>query len=422
MPKVNNSQNRQSGIVALFVVMVLLLVALLGAVGAHRGFNTAAHSALHQQNAAHALEAAQAGIDWGAAMLNAGRLDINCMASSVNTDQTIRQRHFAFDVTTARYQTRHTPDQAARSAVCLMTDATLSCHCPQLSDLPQLAPPQDGRAVNAFGIELKPGSHAGTVRLISHGCANSWERCGLSQAPQQIGDGYARIEALLTMVTPQLQAALTVFGDVDAVGSLGAHNSSPQGLGLTINSAGEVSGASPSRLSSAPGTIGLHSINMRDPYLQSLRDNPEQAFQAIMNQPLNNYPLQAGVKTISAAQCQPANCGALLQAAYDEGYRAYWIDGPVSVAQDFSLGTVQDPITWVVNGPLKLSGSKHIYGLVYVIGDLRWDAVEPGTGQVFGATVVHGNVSGGAADYAFDADILSRRNLMVRVAGSWIVR
>ena len=81
------------GIAALTVVMILFFVMAMVAAYTNRNLVFEQRISANSYRSNRALEAADAGVEWAVAMLNAGRVDANCQATNNNAFGDFRSRY-----------------------------------------------------------------------------------------------------------------------------------------------------------------------------------------------------------------------------------------------------------------------------------------------------------------------------------------
>src|SRR5512144_72588 len=94
--------NRRSqwGGVTLFVVIVMAIAMLATILFTNRTLVFEQRASANQYRATIALEAAEAGLEWGTAMLNKGvKIDASCANSTVTTDTRFFERYLTIDPT-----------------------------------------------------------------------------------------------------------------------------------------------------------------------------------------------------------------------------------------------------------------------------------------------------------------------------------
>lgn len=193
----------QRGAVTLAVTLALLAAMLITLLAANRNLLLELRQSTNQAEAAAAFEAADAGLDWALAMLNAdARIGNDCKPSPL-ASQSFRERHL--DIT----QPALTP-RALRPA-CVRGATGWVCGCP---DAGAAIPAAQG---SAFAASFQPTAQAGQLRLIATGCTQFGGECHPTGAGRE--GAMAQHQALVAL-QPALPAppaaALTVRPSSDA--------------------------------------------------------------------------------------------------------------------------------------------------------------------------------------------------------------
>ncbi|WP_454785223.1 pilus assembly PilX family protein [Legionella sp. WA2024007413] len=105
--------------------------------------------------------------------------------------------------------------------------------------------------------------------------------------------------------------------------------------------------------------------------------------------------------------------------------QSIWINQTGTSSAGFSgnatIGSPTNPVVLVVNGPLQSNGTTTIYGMVYVMGD--WNNSGGGTLDIIGGAVVEGSItSTGSPNITYNTAVLNQLNKVgafVKVPGSW---
>lgn len=189
----------QRGAATLAIVLILLGAMLITLLAANRNLLLELRQSANQVESASAFEAAEAGLDWGLAMLNAdAHVGSDCRASPLAT-QSFRDRvlDLSAPVVTPR---------AVRPA-CVREAAGWRCGCPDAGGA-VLGVAAEGPS---FALRLEPNAAAGTLRLVAEGCAHFGGECH----PEGAGrDGavaqHQALIALLPAVAVPPAAALTL--------------------------------------------------------------------------------------------------------------------------------------------------------------------------------------------------------------------
>lgn len=152
----------QRGAATLAVALLMLGAMLLVLLAANRVTLLELRQATNQEQSTVAFEAAEAGLEWATALLNAPqRLGNDCRPSPLSSES-FRQRHL--DLGSASLAPR------ALMPACLRGPDGWSCACPGggAADLGAADGPQT-RA--AFSLRLAAGPRSGVLRLVSTGCS-----------------------------------------------------------------------------------------------------------------------------------------------------------------------------------------------------------------------------------------------------------
>jgi Tfp pilus assembly protein PilX len=386
----------QRGAATLAITLVLLLAFALAALLAQRRQVDEQRSATRRQHAGQAFEAAEAGLEWGLAMLNEPRsVDAQCHATS-GTATSFRQRTLAIDPASGRIDTRPT------AAGCSRTGDAWECRC--AADAPTTT---DGPGTTAaFALTLQPAATAGLVRLTAVGCRRA--PCG-----ETTDDASRRLDVTLGLV-PALAhppvAALTVRGDVDAGGAALTLHSRDTGIAVH---AGGVIRAPSARYGGAAGAPTATRVE-GDASLRSL--DPERLFASLFGLDKALWRRQPGVASVTCT----TPCNDRLRDAL-AAHRLVVVDGDLPLDGGIAIGTPERPAIVVVSGDVRLRGAVVMHGLLYGTS-LTWNDA-PAGGLVRGAVVVEGGYAGNAAPVLIhDGDVLAALKTagsFARLPGSW---
>jgi hypothetical protein len=132
------------------------------------------------------------------------------------------------------------------------------------------------------------------------------------------------------------------------------------------------------------------------------------------------YRNQPSVRRVAC----PADCAAELSAAAAAGARQIWVDGPLTISSNITLGSASAPVLVVSNGTLSLQGPMTLYGTFYARGDASWTNGSGLPAVLNGALLAHGNWgSSGAVDLVYQAGLINILNnqtgSFVRLPGGW---
>ncbi|MES2990691.1 MAG: PilX N-terminal domain-containing pilus assembly protein [Pseudomonadota bacterium] len=410
----------QRGAAALIVTVMLLLAMALAVALANRDLLFEQRSASNGVRAAQAFEAAEAGLDWATAQLNANRpIGADCAPSAEVAATSFRSRYLAIATGTGLVTPRAaTADDATATlrAACVRTGDAWSCSCPT-QGAPTL-PALGGAAVASFVVAFEPGAVPGVVGIAATGCIGASTAClGAGGAR---ADATATVHALLGLIgglrTPPA-ATLTTGGEVDAgTAAIGLANADPR-TGLAVAAGGAII-APQARLAVPPGAAVAESLVDHDASLSAL-DAPRH-FAALFGLDRATWQLQAAVHHVDCrVDCRDALVAALAASA---DAALIHVDGDLALAGPLTLGSAARPALIVVGGDVRLDGAIALTGLLHAAGTMQWNGAAGGS--VRGALVPHAGYRGDAApDLTYDVDVLDllrhRTGSFARVPGSW---
>jgi len=412
---------RQRGAATLVVTLVLFFVMTLVAAFANRNHVFAQRASANQYRAAQAFEAAEAGVEWAIAMLNAPRrVGADCLPDD-GAERSFRERHLSYEAASgAQVPVTWTDagEPVALRAACVRSGTGWDCSCPADAH-PELAFPGEDGPAPAFVVEFAADPQPGLVRLISTGCT----RLGGPCLPGGIRttDAVSRIEVTLGLV-PGLSTApvapLTVVGSVLAGGaSLGLHNPDAASGGIAVHAGGTVQ-APDARITTAPGASGAAAQVQGDPQLGGM--SADRLFAAFFKLDKAVWKEQSAVKHFVCDE----PCGSALMAAIGDGVvnRLIWIDGDLQLDGPATIGSADRPVIVVASGIARLTGAVVIHGFVYA-SSLEWNDAFSGA-LLRGAAVAESGYQGdAAADLFYDRAVLAalqgNSGSFARVPGSW---
>jgi Tfp pilus assembly protein PilX len=421
-------RQNQGGAATLIVTLALSVAMLLVAVYVNRNLVFEQRAASNQARATQAFEAAEAGLEWAQAQLNAGgRVGADCRPSSDASDSSFRERFLRFEASTAAFtpvtwlQGSVPAVPVVREAACVRSAAGWSCSCP-LSGQHTLVADNDAASAPAFRIQFQASGAAGVVRLLATGCSRLGGACSAAGASTTATEAVAHVEVALGLV-PGLKtapaAALTARGSVDAGGAaLGAHHGDSASGGIALHAGGAIT-APMARIEGPAGSVADEAVLANDSRLASL--DPQAFFVAYFGMRAADWQAQSVVTTL---RCDDA-CGDPLQAAIEPGVinPLAHVQGDLRLDGPLVLGTPQRPVLIVVDGAAQLRGAVVIHGLLYA-RTLRWDDTAGAAALVRGAALSEGGYSGnGTPDFVYDAEVLARlkghTGSFARINGSW---
>lgn len=401
------TRRTQRGATVLGLVLMLAFVASLAAAHAVQSQRADIRTVAHQQRAAQAFAAAEAGADWAVLMLGQGRVDAQCRPSDDAVHGTFRARHLTQDANGRLHAT------AARAA-CVMADGGWRCAC-------------DGGAVRALADAEAPGfslglvdddvgGAPGAVQLQVRGCAVAHADCLQSRAG---GDGVAMVTRLLARLSalPGMPSAAVTTGGAFDPGGGGTRlvNADGDGPGLAVAAGGEVTARDDAQLVGRPGSPPETALLARHAGLAS-----QSMFTALFGLDRASHRAQPALLRVV---CDADDCSAALQhAAHANPGRVLWVAGDLRLRAPVALGTPQLPVLLSIDGALHTDADFQLRGLLHLSGE-RWQH-SAGHAQVHGAVVADTVLAlTGAPTITYDAAVLhhlqQRQGSLVPVAGGW---
>lgn len=419
----------QQGVATLTIVAILFFIVALVAAYTNRNLIFEQRTASNQWRSTLALEAADGGVEWVLAQINAGRLDASCIPSTDVGEPGFRQRYLRI---AADGRITPVPD---RSFGCVSNGAGgWTCSCPVAAD-PALAMPTGGGVYPAFRGRFVPVEAAppGVIGLEVNGCTRLDDRC-LAFPAEAVGhEGRATVLVTLALrnalaTTPV--AAITVRGGIEVGGGLGAFNPDGGDGGHAVFAGGVVSDSS--SLLRVGGAVGSPGDRARlvlddDALLRSLYGPParlqsDRLFAATFMVWPQAYEEQPAALVL---ECDPACDGDEVRdaLALNPG-RVLWIKGDVDL--DGAIGSASEPAMLVVQGEPRIDGD--VFGVVYVRQTAASDAPQAwaaeGSGTLTGALFVEGAMDGSASftvlrERTVIETLQHHNGSFVRVPGSW---
>lgn len=415
-------RERQRGAAALLSVLLLCGLALLASLYAHRALLAETRGVEVQRRSAQALAAAESGLQWALAQLNAGRADAACRPGSEAAHEPLRDR--LVDVSaTGRLAPRLDANGAPLQAGCaLEADGGWRCRCSG-----EGAPATEGERI-AFDVRVEAGPSTGLLRLVSRGCLG----CGGGDL-----DAQAQVQQLLALVPalPGLPAApLTARGAL-RLDPLAPRLSSRErdAQGLLLHAGGPVE---------APALQGPQRGDPAAPangHQTGSHDSPDAALPAglvieqdaalvlppgrFLHRYLGLEPLDLSrAPAVRTLRCD-GDCAADLRAAVAAGARLLWVEGDLLLPSGLALGSADAPVLLAVQGQARLGAGVALHGLL-AAASLQWQA-RSGGDFIRGAVLVDGDCCEGSGAPAIERDAALLRRLAwqagryVPVLGGW---
>jgi hypothetical protein len=426
--------------------MVLFFIISLVAAYTSRNLIFEQRTSANQYRSTQALEAAEAGLEWAVSLLNFGRINTSCVASTLPPDpdnNSFRQRYLTVDPANGKI-TPVLDSGVPLTPTCVRTPSGWTCACPTTGTPTLTAPTAAGiwpafrlRFVAVPELPAAPGSprQPGVIRAEVVGCTRvDAPTCLSFDGLGELNEGRVVVSALIALTGNPVglpSAALTAAGSVAATGAplsfLRVYNTAPSGLGFTVHARNSIN-TTGMDLKTSPGSPVASSLIENDPALNlpaiGSYTAADRVFATVFNmRPETFRTQQAAVRLSCGATCSAA---AVRAAIVDNPNQPIWLSGMLDVDSAGDIGSAAEPVVIVSNGSLKFSTSGvTIYGLVYnrlAPGVTSW--ITDGSGTINGAVIVDGGVAGtGTTTISYDNDILTRVRgnvgTYVRAPGSW---
>jgi Tfp pilus assembly protein PilX len=437
-PCLSRALQQQRGAATLLVVLMLFFVVSLVAAYTSRNLIFEQRTSVNQYRSTMVFETAEAAQEWVLGMINGGRIGADCTeTSAVATDTSFRQRYLVVDPNTGLITPKKQGSGAALWPTCVATGAGgWSCSCP-IDSAPVMAAPVGNDLRPAFRVQFdqlvgllnKPG----TVRVSVHACMRVDDEACLANFDNsaQASDGraqHAMVLALKSALTTPPAAALTVVGSVPGPAVVQAENTDLEAGGITVQAGGAIAPAAVAPRT-VPGTPPAKSLAGDDGALSALAANPaypDRVFASTFGVfPATHRDQPAAL----VLDCPNTGCRqALSDLVARNPDRVIWIPGDLTLETAGDVGSAPNPAdptvagaaSIVVQGRLRFTAvGVRIHGFVYT-RDGNWE----GTGEIRGAAMTEGNLSGTAAPtVVYDKALLqaARRQSgsFVRLPGDW---
>lgn len=410
---------RQKGVAALVVVMVLFFIVSLVAAYASRTLIFDQRTSANQYRSTAALEAAEAGLEWTLGLLNSGRIDDSCVGGAAGPNQSFRDRYVSIDAATGVVTPKTRTDLADAELwpSCTFNGTDWTCSCPADGE------PTIGTTGPAFRVRFKSIGSAdpGLVRVEVRGCTTAESSCLAfnAVANDRCGGTVCIVASLFPALRAVPTAAATARGAFDVGGAaLTAANSSESGSGITIHTGGAINPTNLSLVGRA-GTPGSATLVEADTAMADAAFTSDRMFAAVFGVWPDTYRQQpALVEVDCTGTCDSTRV--LNEIAANPG-RPLWLNGSVVFNGGTPIGSATSPVVLVATGNVQFSSPITVYGLVYNHA-ATWTTA--GNGTVRGAIASSGSIGGNATmSVVRDGDVLTRlrytQGSFVRVPGSW---
>ncbi len=416
-------QAHQRGVASLIVVMVLFFIISMVAAYTSRNLIFEQRTSTNQYRSTQALEAADAGLQWALGLLNSGRIDPSCVASTNLADTSFRQRYVSINGSTGAITPLLTSLGATLMPSCVFDGSNWQCSCP-VDGAPSVTTPSGAGVFPAFRVRfVAVPSRTGVVKVESNGCTRNADSCLNFPASGSDNEGRVTVTALVALkggVSTIPAAPLTLMGSLGLLGSanLTVVNSDPATTGITVHAGQGVSSTGLKRITT-PGTPSELSVFEGDPTLGGL--SPNRMFANVFGLWRETYRDQPGAVLLN---CGLGGCSAntvRTTIAQNPG-RVLWLQGDFSVDSAGDIGSAAEPVVIVASGAISFSAAARMYGLLYTQA-ATWTTTS-GAAEVRGAVVAEGNVVGSStATFVYDAPLLTqlrtRSGSFALVPGSW---
>lgn len=418
--------------------MILFFIIALVAAYTSRNMVFEQRTSANQYRSTQAFEAAEAGAQLALAMLNGGRVDAACRASTDLTNSTFRARYIdtiAAD-SNITIKTRSTGTPPTLMPVCIFDAASGEwiCNCP--SDAAPVLPTVGASSARPmFRIKFDyiqgSGTRRDAVRIVSVGCSRPDSSCIQDTTTAPGGDAMSVVTMLVTLKSglPTLpSAAVVARGNVAGGGMLAVTNIDPGTSGMTVMAGGTINGVQPTTLTGSPVSLSLtrDDQSLSPPAMSS----GDQMFTAFFGMGSALYVTQPGLVRLNCATaCTASSVNA--DAAKNPG-RVLWLDGDLLV--DGNMGAAPgsggllsaevpfaSPLLLIVTGQVTLNTGT-VYGVIYSRA-AAWD-IGAGAAVVRGALIAESDLTGsGSQSVTYDPAVVNwmrtRIGTFVRVPGGW---
>lgn len=424
----------QRGAAALVVVMLLLLIVALVAGYTARNLLFEQRTSVNQYRSTQAFEAAEAGVEWALAMLNAGRIDAACTPHDdpTTTDTSFRQRYVAIAEDSGLVAVNLRSDGQPLHPSCVFDGADWQCSCP-VDGAPALADPAGSGPVPAFRVTFRepPSTRPGLVQVTVVGCTRLDAADVCSDAAAS-GDSRAEVTVLAALksgLAAMPVAGVTARGLVDAAAGTLSVISQHAATSYTLH-AGAAPTVDPSALHPPPGTPVDQSIIV-DATFADAQFTADRMFAAMFatgryaGLGVDTYRDQPATIVVDCTDdCTAARVRDLVR--LNPG-RMVWIDGDFTLDIADPIGTTAAPALLIVAGSITVAhAGAQVNGLVYTIDpdDTSW--THAGNLMLRGAVVGESDLTFGGVgtttvvhDRAVLARLHRKHGSFVRVPGSW---
>lgn len=439
----------QRGVATLVVVMVLFFLLSMVAAYTSRNLIFEQRTSANQYRSTLALEAADAGVEWTLAHLNAGRLTDSCVptadTTSPTTQRSFRQRYLNINPDTGAITFPTVSGGGSANPRCVFdgtsssaSDWGWSCSCPQTNAATTLVSTPAAPSFIILMSRTSPAIPSGRTDLFmvqSNSCTTLNSTClSFSGTRGSTGEGVASVKAIVALrgaLTRAPVAALTVAGTLAALpsgASLTVRNTDAATAAVTVHTGGAMpSPGTGITLAGAPGSLPASTSITGDttllPAAQGDFSSEDRRFVAYFGIRPATYNRQPGLVRIDCAS--GCSASAINTAMTLNPGRAIWLSGAGTVTIDTPVGSAAQPALLIVEGDVAFTGGSTVTGLIYG-RKANWAWSVDTSGGVQGAVVAEGDLTftgAAATTVTYDAAVLRTLRVsygsFVRVPGSW---
>jgi hypothetical protein len=369
------------GAATLIVVMVLFFLVTLVAAYTSRNLLFEQRTSTNQYRSTLALETAEAGIEWALTMLNAARINDNCVPL---IDPDAAGAHFRDRYLTVNPTTFVIEPPADRIAGCIFNGTDWTCHCPTAGNPAPAVVYAGTGPYPAFWVRFQAvttNPRPWVVRVQVNACTRAANECLSFTREAQSGDGLASVWAMVALrsaLTAPPAAPLTVHGDYSCGGGeLTLTNTDTASGGFTIHSKGDPTGsACLAKLNTLPGTPAQFSIAKGDatldlpnlsltPAANPANSGNNRKFGTYFGMWPTTYVAQPAITRIECAGGCDADA-AVLNAIKLRPNQVIYAAGGGTLRIDADLGTAAAPVMIVADGSVRFNGgSRTVHGVIY---------------------------------------------------------
>ncbi len=419
------STSLRRGVGTLAVTLILLFVTSIGVLYVNRGVLFEQRTSANQAQATLAHEVAEAGLEWATGMLNTPTdIGPDC-AFLTTTNVSFRKKY----VTTNYNAVPPSSDVAPAANTfpgCKIDPASgaTTCSCPAAGAAASLGSSVQPSFTVAF--EAVAGS-VDAVKVTSYACTAQAANClptNFSDA-----DGNARLSVTLKL-RPLLRAVpagpLTCGTSCTLGGSFNITNTDAPTNGILVNAGSTIATNGGTTATTIPGQPAQNAMIGNDASLSALSSadptcSNSAMFKTYFGSTMAQYRDSSSTKRLSCGSA--SDCEAKLNAAYNDGWRAFYFDSDFQLSGNHTYGTQADPISLVTPNALSISGTNDFYGLIFS-NNSDWNSIGTGTSRIHGAEVTCAAYnSNGDGSITYDpvalANLRGGTGVMVRVPGSW---